>query len=58
MIRLTEEHWGRIRKHFPEEQIPDRKQVSEKRRTGGYFGGVAGLGLVVVAGGLSFVVAT
>jgi transposase len=23
MIRLTDEQWGRIRKHFPEEHIPD-----------------------------------
>ena len=23
MIRLADEHWDRIREHFPEEQIPD-----------------------------------
>src|ERR1700730_5728702 len=35
MIRLTDEQWGRIRKHFPEEHIPDvrpgRKPIPTRR---------------------------
>jgi transposase len=32
MIRLTDEHWERIRKHFPEEHIhPERKPVPTRR---------------------------
>src|ERR1700739_2546377 len=35
MIRLTEEHWGRIRNCFPEEHIPDgrrgRKPIPTRR---------------------------
>jgi transposase len=31
MIRLTDEQWERIRKHFPEEHIPGRKPVPTRR---------------------------
>jgi transposase len=35
MIRLSNEHWERIRKHFPEEHIPDsrpgRKPIPTRR---------------------------
>jgi transposase len=35
MIRLTDEHWERIRNHFPEESIPDgrpgRKPIPTRR---------------------------
>jgi transposase len=35
MIRLTDEQWERIRKHFPEEHIPDgrpgRKPIPSRR---------------------------
>jgi transposase len=35
MIRLTDDQWGRIRQHFPEEHIPDgragRKPIPTRR---------------------------
>jgi hypothetical protein len=31
MIRLTDEHWERIRDRFPDERIPDRRPRGENR---------------------------
>jgi hypothetical protein len=25
MLKISDEHWGRIRHHFPEENIPDER---------------------------------